>query len=231
MLCRSASTSRVRPCRRTAEILAVAGGVLGDQVELGDPRRLELPRLGDQALDRAAAEAAAPDRDRAEGARVVAPLGDLEIRVPLGGEQPGGGVVEDHVGRRGQRRAAAELHHIPHLAELVEADEAVDLGDLPGELIAEAVHHAAGHQHPLDPLPLAADHLQDGVDRLLLGLLDEGAGVDHHRIRPVEVVDHLIAPAPQLSEHDLGVDEVLGAAQADHAHAGAADGVGHRRGV
>ena len=123
-----------------------------------------------------------------------------------------------------QRRTAAELHHVPHLAELVEADEAVDLGDLPGELVAEAVDHAAGHQHLLDPLALAADHLQDGVDRLLLGLLDEGAGVDHHRLRRVEVVDHLIAAPGELAEHDLAVDEVLRAAEADHAHAGAADG-------
>src|SRR5215210_5747748 len=49
------------------EVLAVAGGVLGDQVQLDDPRRLELPRLGDQALDGAAAEASAPDGRRPRG--------------------------------------------------------------------------------------------------------------------------------------------------------------------
>jgi hypothetical protein len=209
------------------QVLAVAGGVLGDQVELDETRGFELLRLGHQALDGAAAEAPAPDRNRAEGAGVVAPLGDLEVREAAGGQQARRRVVEDHVRRGRQRRAAAELDHVAHLAELVEPDEAVDLGDLAGELVAEAVDHAAGHQDLLDPLPLPSHDLEDRVDRLLLGLLDEGAGVDDHRVGMVEVLDDLVAAARQLAQHDLAVDEILRAAEADHAHTGRTDGFRH----
>src|SRR5258708_38848162 len=113
-----------------AEVLAVAGGVLGDQVELQDAGLLELAGLRDQALDAAAAEAAAPDRDGAEGARVVAAFGDLEVGVAAGGEQAGRGVVEDQVGGRRQRRPAAQLHPAADLPPLVQPAEPRRLRDL-----------------------------------------------------------------------------------------------------
>ena len=79
----------------------------------------------------------APERDRAEGARVVAPLGDLQVGVAAGGEQARRRVVEDpsevEVGAAERRRRlqVTQLNQLRHLAELVEGDEAVDLRDLP----------------------------------------------------------------------------------------------------
>ncbi len=75
-----------------------------------------------------------------------------------GGEQARRGVIEHQVRRRRQRRSAAQLHQAADVAQLVEADEAVDLRDLAGQLVAVAVDHAAGDQHATStrstPLPL-----------------------------------------------------------------------------
>ena len=177
------------------EVLAEARGVLGDEAELLDPGGLELPRLEHQAVDGAAAKAAPPHRDGAEGTRVVAAFGHLEVGVAAGGEQPRRGVVEHQVRGRRQRRPAAELHHLLHLAQLVEADEAVDLGDLALQLLAVAVDHAPGHQQPLAAACLAGRHLEDGVDRLPAGILDEAAGVDDGVSAEVGVAGDLVALA------------------------------------
>src|SRR5882724_9537306 len=126
-----------------------------------------------------------------------------------------------------KRRTAAQLDQLPHLAQLVEPHEAVDLGDLPRQVGAEAVDHAAGDEHLLDPLALLPHHFEDGVDRLLLCLLDEGAGVDDDGLGALQLGDDLIASAGELPQHHLAVDEVLGAAQADHAHPGALGDRGH----
>ena len=58
---------------------AEEGRVLGNEVELLHALGHELARLGDHAFDRAAAVPAADLRDDAEGARVVAALGDLDV--------------------------------------------------------------------------------------------------------------------------------------------------------
>ena len=103
------------------EVLAVARGVLRHQAELLDAGRFELARLLHQALDGAAAEAAAPERDRAEGARVVAALGDLEVGVARRREPARVGVIEQRAraGAR-RRRRAAEADQRVGAAQVVE---------------------------------------------------------------------------------------------------------------
>ncbi len=63
-----------------------------------------------------------------------------------------------------------------------------------------------------------AGHLKDGVDRLLLGRIDEGAGVDHENFGLFGSGSEARACAVEQSHHDLGVDEVFRAAEGDEAH-------------
>ncbi len=212
------------------QILAVARRVLGDQAELADALRPRARRASfDQARDRPAAEASAPERNRAEGARVVAAFGDLEVGIAARRQHARRGVIEDHVGGRRRRRRAAEIDDRLDLEQRVERDEAVDLGNVARQLLAEAVHHAAGDQELADPLALARRHLEDGVDRLALGLVDEGAGVDDHRLGALHVGGDRVPAAGQLAEQDLAVDAVLGAAETDQTDAGGGLGTCHSR--
>ena len=128
-------------------------------------------------------------------------------------------MVEDDVAlaRRG-RRVATHLHQRADVAQLVEGDEPVDLRDLVAQLPAVAIDHAAGHQQLADvTVGLAARHVEDRLDGFFLGFVDEAAGIDDHRVGVAVVLDDLVTLARQLAEHDLRVDPVLRAAQADHA--------------
>ena len=218
----SASTSRASPCAPQAEVLAVARRVLRDQDELRDALRLERPRLRDERVDRAAPLAAAHLRDRAEGAGVVAALADLQVRVAAAAREDARRrlVVEpgrERLLREPRKRRAGPTAAAGALLQLVEAEEGVDLGDLVGELAAVLLDHAAGDDDAVDLAPLLAlDLLEDRLDRLLLGLVDEPAGVDDDDAR-LGVRHDRVPRALQMPEHDLGVDEVLRAAERDDA--------------
>ncbi len=63
------------------------------------------------------------------------------------------------------------------------AERGVDLRDLLAQLGVVALREAAGDDQSLRPAQLLlAGHLQDRVHRLLLGAVDEGAGVDHDHV-------------------------------------------------
>ena len=113
---------------------------------------------------------------------VVAPLGDAEIGVPGGrGEDPlpvlGGGVDVAHV--------AGPQTGVPHhlvdggadVAVAAGAQDAVHLRQLAQNVLLVPLGHAAGDQdlfHLAGALQLR--HLQDVVDGLLAGGLQEAAG-------------------------------------------------------
>src|SRR5262249_49121922 len=78
----------------------------------------------------------------------------------------------------------------------------------------EAPRH---HQAPGPAALLLPRHLQDGVHGLLLGAVDEGAGVHDDHVGGRRVRHHLVAAGLELADHDLAVDQVLGAAEADEA--------------
>jgi hypothetical protein len=105
-----------------------------------------------------------------------------------------------------------------HVTQIVQTDEAVDLGDLPSQIERIPIGHAAGHQDLLHATLFRSGDLQDGIDRLLFRLLDETAGVHDDRFGISDVVDDAVPPLAQLAEHDLAVHPVLRAAQTDHAH-------------
>ena len=88
-----------------AEVFTVAGGVLADEGDLPDAAGDELLGFGDDRLEAAGAELAAQVGDDAEGARVVAALGDLDVsRGSGGGEDPWGLFI---VEIRGQEMSCA----------------------------------------------------------------------------------------------------------------------------
>ena len=57
-----------------------------------------------------------------------------------------------------------------------------------------------------------AGHFEDGVDGLLLGGVDEGAGVDDEDFGVFGALGEAGAGAVEQAHHDFGVDEVFGAA-------------------
>ena len=57
-----------------------------------------------------------------------------------------------------------------------------------------------------------AGHFEDGVDGFLLGCVDEAAGVDDEDVGLFGPGGQACAAAIEKAHHDLGVDQVLGAA-------------------
>src|SRR5262249_20248567 len=86
---------------------------------------------------------------------------------------------------------------------------------LPRELGTVLLDHAPGDDDAVDLAPLLAFHLlENRLDRLLLGAVDEAARVDEDDFR-VRVRDDVVAGALQMAEHDLGVHEILRTAEGD----------------
>src|SRR4029078_11511160 len=75
----------------------------------------------------------------------------------------------------------------------------------------------AGHDQAL-AVALVLGHLEDGVDRLLLGVVDEGAGVDDDDVGVARVGRDLVARLLGVAEHHLAVDEVLGTTEGDETY-------------
>ena len=184
---------------------------------------------------------AAQGRDDAERAGVVAALGHLDVGVVRRRHQRAGRVgVVQVLGQRGGvargRRGAGRLpeeahrhagiglpggrrgdraHDVGHLAG---AQHGVDLADLRLQFAAVALRQAAGDDEFLAaPGLLQLGELQDRVHRLLLGRVDERAGVDHEHVGRRRVGGDVVAGLLDQADHHLGVDEVLRAAEGDEA--------------
>ena len=105
--------------------------------------------------------------------------------------------------------------------ELTGADDCVDLGDVLPDLVAVALHQAAGDDDALGAaFGLVLDHLEDGRDRLLLGGVDEAAGVDDDDLGVFGVGGEGGSVVVEHAHHHFGVDEVFGTAKRDEADLG-----------
>ena len=83
-----------------AEVFAVAGGVLADESNLADAGLRQSLGLGDYRFEAARTELAAQLRNDAEGAGMIAALGDLDVRhVSRRGENARRGLVVKIVGQ------------------------------------------------------------------------------------------------------------------------------------
>ena len=112
------------------------------------------------------------------------------------------------------------INQRPHLLHLVNAHEHIHLGHQLGQLVTITLRHAPGHDESLTPTRGFAQGavLQNGIHRLLLCGVDEGTGVDDHRVGLGRIVDDLDAFSEERSEHDLGVHQVFGASEGNESH-------------
>jgi hypothetical protein len=226
-----------------AQVLAVAGGVLGDQADLGDALAGQPGDLVED-LGRPPGPEPAPERgDGAERAVPVAPLGQLDQshrpprrrpgreRRPVRGREHHRQGPPPHRDQGGSppptRRAAQQLREP---AVVGERDDGVRLRELDPQLLGVPLGQAAGDQdRPRPPLLLEGGRVQDRLDRLALGRLHERTGVDDHGVGLLGVVHHLVAAGRQQPGRVLGVDLVAPASQGDDRHRGRwrGGGIGH----
>ena len=104
--------------------------------------------------------------------------------------------------------------------KLASADDRVDLGDVFLDFVAVALDEASGNDELLGfAVRLKTGHLEDGVDRFLLGRVDEGAGVDDQDVGGRWIVGDPRAGVVEQAHHDFAVDEVFGAAEAHESDA------------
>ncbi len=105
------------------------------------------------------------------------------------------------------------------LFQLAGAHNGVDFRNVFANLVAEALDEASGDDEFLRLASgLVRGHLEDGIDRFLLGAFDERAGVDDDHVGVFGAAGEFGAGAGEQAHHDFAVDEVFGAAQADEAH-------------
>ena len=176
-------------------VAAVGGEVLGDEDDLAQDRRAvggdaQRVDLGQHLLGRTGPLLAPERRDGAEAADAVAALGHLDVGPGGAGGGPGQ-LQEVEPVRRRRRRAAARRPAVRvtgtapavdgAVSSCPEAGHEVDLGQGVAQLVAVALGHAAGDDQA-GTGTAAVGQAQDGLDRLLAGRLDEGAGVDHDEV-------------------------------------------------
>ena len=94
---------------------------------------------------------------------------------------------------------------------VVEAEHRIGLRQLPGQLGAVPLGHAPDGNH----LATGVVRLQQRVDAVALGRLDESAGVDHDRVGVVGVLDQHPAIALEPRGELFRVDVVARAAESD----------------
>jgi hypothetical protein len=92
---------------------------------------------------------------------------------------------------------------------VVEAEHRLGLGQALGEFLAVPLGHATRGHH----LGAGVGRGQQGLDRVLLGLLDEATGVDDHHVGPVGIRADLPSAGIQAGGQLLGVHLVPGTAE------------------
>ena len=126
--------------------------------------------------------------------------------------------------------------------DLVEADERVDLRQLDAALgtfdDGQGALVALGHATSDDKLlaflaggGLAVAHHINGFEGFVLRRVDEGAGVDDDHVGFRGVGSHGHAGLGEVADHDLGIDQVLGAAKGNEAYFYGHGGIRSREGA
>ena len=106
---------------------------------------------------------------------------------------------------------------------VVEAEHGLRLGQALGELLAVPLGHAAGGDH----LGAGVGGGQQRLDRVLLGLLDEAAGVDEDHVGAVGVGADLPAAGVEPGGQLLRVDLVTGTAEGEQGDTAGGRGYRH----
>ena len=222
LLQRAHRVDQLRQAAFAVKVLAVAGGILRHQIQLGHARFRQTAALLQDILHGAAAEPPPNERNGAIAAAVVAALRHLDVGKPrLVGQDP----LPFH------RKAlflsvfykVIALYSfpdgLPDPAVAAQTQHHVHLRDLRSQLGAVALRQTAGHGHAFQAaLALGGAAFQNGIDGFLFGVLDKAAGIHDDRVAFGHIAADLISLAGQHSQQALGVHLVLAAPQRDHSH-------------
>ena len=191
-----------------AHVHAVGAGVLRDHQQFLHAAAHQLLGFAQHLIHRARDQIAAHGRDDAEAAAVVAAFGDLQVGVVLGRELDA--VVRHQVDERVVLGRQCGMHRAHHALIILRAGDGQHIRELLADLL-RALAQAAGD----DDLAVFGHGLADGVQRFLHRRVDEAAGVDHHHVGLVVGRHDVVALHAQLGQDALGIDQRLGAAEAD----------------
>lgn len=98
------------------------------------------------------------------------------------------------------------------------ADKCVDIFKLLDQVFAVTLGETSGDDNFFDlPLFFEFDQLEDCIDRFFAGIFNERTRVNDSDIGVFDV-DDAVAVLLEASQDHLGIDEIAGAAQIDHAH-------------
>ena len=116
--------------------------------------------------------------------------------------------------RRGRDSGGGE-----DLLQLAGADHGVNFRNVLLDFVAIALDQASGDDQLLRFAgDLVLRHFEDRVHRLLLGGVDERAGVDHDDVGVFGAGGDLGAALREQAHHDFAVHQVLGTTEADEAN-------------
>ena len=189
------------------EVDAVVGRVLRNDHQLPDALRGQFAGLFLQLLHRDGDVAAADERDGAVAALPVAAFGNLQVGIVLRGRQAAFG---------GQRRVLRGPQCTNDAVPRARSEIVVHLGNLGSQFVGVAFREASHDEQPFDlPGLLGRRGAQNHVYRLLLGVADESAGVDHHDlgVGAVAVEEDLVPGGREPCHQMLAVDGVLRASE------------------
>ena len=200
--------------------MAVVGEILRDEIHLDRSLRFEPPGLLHQPPEPEGAVTTAPQGDGAERAPVVAALADLQVAHVAGSER------KPVAGMRGarplrQQSALDQLGHEP--VEIAQAQEQIHFGEGGLEFVPVALDHAPdGDDRAAPSLALEPPRLEQGLDRLLLGGVDEAAGIHQDDVGVRQIRHASRTASHERGEHPFGVDRVLVAPEAHEPQSGRA---------
>ena len=171
------------------QVDAVGRRVLADDQQLLRPRRDQLLGLAQDRVGSAADQVAAQARDDAEGAAMIAALGNLQIGIMARGQLQPRVRHQVEIGRRRHRRG--DMDRADHLLILGGAGDREHVGEALADQLG-LLAHAAGD----DDAAILGDRLADRGQALLLGGIEEAAGVDQDDVGAGIIGRHGIAVAP-----------------------------------
>ena len=172
-------------------------------------------------LNVAAAESAADEGNGAVGAAIVAAVRNADVGRPRRGGQHAVALKDVAAGRAVAGTLAAErlFQRLGQLLVLAHAKEQIHLGDFLAQRLFIALHQAArGHQQFAFAGFLVFRQRQDGINALLLGRVDETAGVHDQDVRLLLVCGNAVTGVFQYAEHQLGIHGVFAAAKGNDAY-------------
>ena len=201
----------------SVKVDAVQGRFLGYQDQLTDAFAGQVFCLADQGLHGHAPEGAPYTGDHTVGTAFVASLRDPQVAVIAACGQDASGIRRGHAVQRLQ----ADLFPLGHLSQnLIQygdqlllgrcADHGIHLRNLFYDLLFVALAQTAGYDQGFElARRLPVRHFQDGVYALLLGVIDEAAGIDNDDLRLFFIIRKGVAVFRQACQHLLCIHQIL----------------------